>query len=154
MPTIEMKGLEQTLNRLAWEKGARMALPVAAKYVQGKAAQYPAVKRPPRKSVYGKTFQSDRQRRKVMAMLRQGLWPYRRTGTLGRRWTMRVAPATLTAWVGNNTPYAPMVQDTKGQSKYHQVVGWKTTQAVADETQPEVERMFKIKIDEQLAGGK
>jgi len=154
MPTIEMKGLEQTLDRLAWEKGARRALAPSAKYVQGKVAQYPAVKRPSRKSVYGKSFVSDRQRRKVMAMLREGLWPYRRTGTLGRRWTMRVAPASLTAWVGNNTPYGPMVQDTKSQSKYHQVVGWKTTQVVADETQPEVERIFKIKIDEQLAGGR
>lgn len=154
MPTIEIKGLEQTLNRLAWEKGARRALAPAAKHVQGKIAQYPAVKRPSRKSVYGRTFVSDKQRKKVMAMLREGLWPYRRTGTLGRRWTISVALAALTATVGNNVPYAKTVHGTPGQSKYQQVVGWKTTDAIAKDTKPEVERIFKIKIDEQLAGGK
>lgn len=154
MPTIEIKGLEMTLDRLNWKKGASRALAPAAKHVQGAASKYPAVKRPSRKSVYGKSFVSDRQRRKVMMMLRQGLWPYRRTGSLGRRWTISVALAALTASVGNNTPYAQTVMGAPGQSKYQQVVGWKTTEQIAKETQPAVERIFKIKIDEQLAGGK
>ena len=154
MPTIEIKGLDHTLDRLNWKKGAGRALKPSAHYVQGIARVYPAVKRPSRKSVYGRTFVSDRQRKKVMAMLREGLWPYRRTNTLGRRWTISVAPGALTAWVGNNVPYAPLVHGDKAQSKYQQVVGWKTTDTIAKDTKPEVERIFKIKIDEQLAGGK
>lgn len=49
---------------------------------------------------------------------------YRRTGTLGRRWTTRVTRSAvgLTGKVGNNTIYAPWVQSERFQAEIHQ--GW------------------------------
>lgn len=42
---------------------------------------------------------------------------YRRTGTLGRRWTHRIvrSPSGVTAEIGNNTRYAPWVQSEQMQ---------------------------------------
>lgn len=58
---------------------------------------------------------------------------YRRTGTLGRKWTVKVArlPNGLRGTVGNNTWYAPLVQSRRFQTAVHRRHGWITdTQAV------------------------
>lgn len=46
---------------------------------------------------------------------------YRRTGTLGRRWTTEVNATSndLTGIVGNNTPYGPFVQSEAFQASIH-----------------------------------
>lgn len=53
---------------------------------------------------------------------------YRRTQTLGRRWTYRVTMTlySATAVLGNNTPYAPYVQSEEEQAEVHQGWGWTT----------------------------
>lgn len=47
--------------------------------------------------------------------------PYRRTGTLGRRWTTRIQQSGqyLEGKVGNNTRYAPLVQSRQFQARVH-----------------------------------
>jgi len=154
MSSIVIKGVEETKDRLAWRKGAARALAPAGMHVKGKISKYPTQKRPTRRSVYGFSFFSTRQRRKVMAMLREGLWPYRRTGSFGRRWAVKINIPSLTAVIGNATPYGPHVQGAPGQSLYMGVKGWKTTAEVAHSERTRVMAYFKKYIDKQLAGGK
>jgi len=71
---------------------------------------------------------------------------YRRTGTLGRRWTTRVE--TLTKFegvIGNNTVYGPYVQDKGEQAKVHQG-RWQTIQSVVDDGRAAVVAGFQAVI--------
>ena len=64
---------------------------------------------------------------------------YRRTGTLGRRWTMRQQGLQVT--VGNNTPYAPEVQGDK-QLAFHRETGWQTPEDVVEKHGREIEAII------------
>lgn len=64
---------------------------------------------------------------------------YRRTGTLGRRWTMR--QSGLQVLIGNNTPYAPEVQGNK-QRPFHRQTGWQTPEDVVKRSGGEIEQMI------------
>lgn len=55
---------------------------------------------------------------------------YRRTGTLGRRWTPLVENGGKRGVVGNNTLYAPQVQGEATQSRAHRG-RWQTDKQVA-----------------------
>ncbi len=103
MPTIhiEVKGLNETLQRLDNLGGMRALEPVMWKAVYRLAdymAEYPSVR--PSSS-------------------------YVRTGTLGRRWTaatsqsVTVAGNTIRGAVGNKTTYAPLVQSSRFQARVH-----------------------------------
>lgn len=78
---------------------------------------------------------------------------YRRTGTLGRRWTKSVRSeyGGLTGIVGNNTPYGPYVQSAERQAWMHQGV-WQTDEAVAHRRQSEIVGDFDRSIQEALRG--
>lgn len=75
---------------------------------------------------------------------------YRRTGTLGRLWTsgrrvvrkMDVYSAHVVGRVGNATPYVHLVQDPDEQTWYHARTGWQTTEQVAEDTRPDLERLL------------
>lgn len=58
-----------------------------------------------------------------------GSW-YRRTGTLGRRWTHVVENGGKRGVVGNNTIYAPQVQGEGMQARVHRG-RWQTDKQVA-----------------------
>ena len=62
---------------------------------------------------------------------------YRRTGTLGRRWTTEVLPEgdELIGKVGNNTKYAPQVQSEKFQARVHRE-RWQTDADVLEKSPP------------------
>lgn len=60
---------------------------------------------------------------------------YRRTGTLGRRWTTRSSqpsPMRLEVEVGNNTLYGPYVQSKERQAAVHRG-RWQTDVEVAEQ---------------------
>ena len=78
---------------------------------------------------------------------------YRRTGTLGRRWTksVRADYGGLTGAVGNNTPYGPYVQSAERQAWMHQGV-WQTDEAVAHRRQSEIVGDFERAIQRALRG--
>lgn len=87
---------------------------------------------PPRNQPY--PFVSEKQRRYVMMLAAQGMLPYRRTGQLGRAWTveMRGRGWDTSAVVGNSTPYGPYVQSAQNQAQYHSG-RWRTDQQVVDQ---------------------
>lgn len=108
---IEVKGLDEAIARLgtvAKLDGADDALKTWAYRIQGEMATYPA---PPPTSTYV------------------------RTGTLGRAWT--TTGSRLSYTVGNNTVYAPYVQDADRQAWMH-VGRWQTAQEVVEKHTAEI----------------
>ena len=76
---------------------------------------------------------------------------YRRTGTLGRRWTTRVTERSdgLEGKVGNNTTYGPFVQSQMFQATVHRS-RWQTDQQVIDEQQAAIVADFERAIQAAL----
>lgn len=76
---------------------------------------------------------------------------YRRTGTLGRRWTkaVRADSSGLEGKVGNNTAYGPYVQDAKRQAHVHQGL-WQTDAEVMRRRQAEIVADFDQVIQRAL----
>lgn len=78
---------------------------------------------------------------------------YRRTGTLGRRWTtsVRAESGGLTGTVGNNTPYGPYVQSAQRQAWMHRGV-WQTDEDVLNRHRSEIVADFERAIQGALRG--
>ncbi len=149
--TIKLEGfdeLEKKLGEIGSRQALRPALDRSLALVQERLATYP---RPPDSGAIARMnlFVSDRQRRFFFAALRDGRIqvPYRRTGQLGRSWNSRVTGG-LKGQVGTNRIGAPYVQGPD-QAGVHQG-RWETVDDVARESGPEVERIFKARIDELL----
>jgi hypothetical protein len=121
-----------------------------AVHVKGKIATYPAQSHMSRKSVYGSSFASDRQRRWFFAV-GQYQTPYGRTSNLAHRWAISSDMSGLRQIVGNNTAYGPYVQDPERQSLYHRAQGWLTTDAVAEQESEAVSKMVLEAIEKAIA---
>jgi len=76
---------------------------------------------------------------------------YRRTGTLGRRWTTQVRRIAngLRGKVGNNTSYAPWVQSWNFQAWMHQG-RWQTDAEVLEENTRNIVDDFQATIRKVL----
>ena len=117
---VQVEGVEELIERLDRTLSSavlRAAMQEACNLVQRMVAVYPAASHKPM------TWESEKQRRFVMAGIREGTIevPYRRTGKLGQRWTTSVRGAGLDieGVVGNNTTYGPYVMDRDSQAGYH-----------------------------------
>lgn len=149
MSTIRLEGVDDLLARvtkLAQLRQLQAAVKAAATHVKGKAAQYPSGNQHRQQD-----FVSAKQRRGFFAKLRKGEIevPYRRgvspnSETLGRKWAITTSNNGLTATVGNNVSYGPLVQGPGTQTRYHATTGWKTTDEIAD-----AERQIVVEFLEQ-----
>lgn len=74
---------------------------------------------------------------------------YRRTGTLGRKWTVRVQQngPYLEGKVGNNTRYAPFVQSRQFQARIHRG-RWQTDERVVNLNARKIVADFEATIAE------
>ena len=74
---------------------------------------------------------------------------YRRTGTLGRRWTTRIERTTnsLTGRAGNNTEYGPWVQSDRYQARWHRRTGWHTDAQAVRENEAAIVADFQQAIN-------
>lgn len=152
---IKIEGLERLIGKvsdLRELKPIKDGLKLAAIHVKGAVSEYPPVKRPTRRQVYGFQFFSTRQRRAFFAKLRAGEIevPYIRgmsagSESLGRKWTTKVTG--LQAEIGNNVSYGPLVQDREQQSLYHQWVGWSTIQDISEREADAVNGFLQEKVD-------
>lgn len=77
---------------------------------------------------------------------------YRRTGTLGRRWTTRQisAPDMVGREIGNNTAYAPFVQAAELQAYMHRGY-WQTDEDVMRQEAPDIVRDVETTLARALA---
>lgn len=78
---------------------------------------------------------------------------YRRTGTLGRRWTKRVRSSSdgVVGVVGNNTTYAPWVQSSRFIAWMHKD-RWQTDEQVMEQHRPRIVEFFHSAIRRALRG--
>ena len=87
--------------------------------------RYPPYKYVTRKAAYGKTFQSDKQRRYVMAKIRSGEidpgYPHR-TGNYQRGW--QIINSGVKTQIVNDVPYAGYVGGEE-QARLNEKIGWR-----------------------------
>jgi len=78
---------------------------------------------------------------------------YRRTMTLGRRWTSVVVREgnKLRGTVGNNTRYAPFVQSSMFQARVHRG-RWLTDQGAVEQTAPAIIADFAQAVRDAFSG--
>jgi len=78
---------------------------------------------------------------------------YRRTGTLGRRWTTKVTRSNngVVGKVGNNTSYGPWVQSDRFQAWMHRG-RWQTDKQVLMNDLQKITGFFKQAVDAALRG--
>lgn len=78
---------------------------------------------------------------------------YRRTGTLGRRWTTRIEALStgVRGRVGNNTRYGPFVQSHAFQATVHRG-RWQTDQQVLERELETIEGYFREEVQRSLDG--
>lgn len=124
---VEVDGIDDLMARL--ERAAssavlRAAMQAACNLVQREVAVYP-----PARS--GST--------------------YRRTGTLGRRWTSKVSGSgtDVEGVVGNNTAYGPYVMDWHDQAWMHVGI-WPIAQDVAGQAMGDVVGIFRDAVQAAL----
>lgn len=144
---VRIEGLEalmRAVDELAAMRVVRDTMETAVERVRTQIAVYP-----PPPSNYRMVWKSERQRRWFFAALRSGQIsvPYRRTGTLGRRWTtaVTVSPAEIRGVVGNVTAYGPFVQSQESQANVHQG-RWRTAERVAQEMEPAIQDLFEARL--------
>lgn len=149
---IQVRGVDQLvlkLGRLVAFTNLRPAMTESLNKVWGDLAKYPH--RPTSGTFAG--FKSEKQRRWFFAALREGLIevPYRRTGTLGRSWTMRIDSTMdgIEGRIGTNIVYAPWVQDRDRQAAIHQG-RWQTAQDVLEKLKDWIVRRFNSQIKRLL----
>ena len=118
--TIDVSEVVAKLDPKDMERYINVALDGAADLIRADIKQYPP---PPQDSTYV------------------------RTGTLGRSWSKKVSK--MQAIIGNNTRYAPYVQDEDRQAWMHRG-RWQTAQSVARDKANDVRR-FIVKALERWA---
>ena len=150
MYSIKIEGIENILKRLDRARPAISdGLLAGAIHVKGKISTYPPQAHLTRKSVYGSSFKTERQRRWFFAVgIHQT--PYARTSNLAKRWAISSSMDGMTQIVGNNTSYGPYVQGAGAQSLYHKAQGWLTEAEVAEQEKDRVVQMVLQAIEKAL----
>ncbi len=125
--SIQIKGVDELIRKLGKVEGTKHLRPPMQRAVyrlQARMAQYPAQR----------TNSS-----------------YRRTGTLGRKWTSKIEQGngSITGKVGNNASYAPLVQSYRFQARIHRGL-WQTDRYVVDTEYRTIVRDFENAISEAL----
>ena len=140
--SIDIEGLEAVFKKLGKFETLRiMEEPMerSVRKIEYEVKEYPP---PPAPGEWAaKTHPA--QKRAFFALLRAGLIKGKRTGTLGRRWTVKIdrTADSLEGRVGNNTSYGPFVQ-SRFQARFHRG-RWKTDQQVVDQLRSEIVKDFE-----------
>lgn len=148
---ITIEGLDDLLARLDkisdGSKALHDGMQRAADMVQGKVKVYPKASGKPQ------PFKTDKSRRWFFANLREGNInvPYKRGPTLGTKWAVEVAGDGSWAKIGNNTPYAKLVQGRDDQAAYHKGT-WQTAEDTLDDNTKNVVEELRAVIQAALNG--
>jgi len=132
---IDVSGLAELQAKLAkLPPEARDAITDdVSKFMLNVLQTYPPQKSVTRASVYGQTFQSDKQRRYFFWALSKGIIqvPYRRTQELRNAW--KIVGSGYTAIIANEMPYAGLMMGDGEQGRMARATGWKTLNQIITE---------------------
>lgn len=143
------KELLAIFTKLVTDSSYRPAMSASSEVFIGFAKVYPSQS----KKKY--PFVSEKQRRFVIIAIRKGLIqvPYvrRKSGGLSGAWTYSVQSSLrkLEAKIDNAMPYGHWVMHTTSQAQYHQN-NWPTTDAVMDESIPQISAIWQRTMDNIL----
>jgi hypothetical protein len=104
---------------------------------------YPPKKHVTRRRAYGRTFQSDKQRKYFFWALRNGIIdvPYRRTQTLRKNWQQ--IGSGRKSIIANETPYAKYVMgDETEQSRMMNIIGWISAVDIFDDRADRIDKVL------------
>jgi hypothetical protein len=149
--SIRIEGVEKLVAGLTrLEKMARVqaALEEGARFVQGKLKEYPKLKSVPNRVLYGNSEKSRRARAGFFGK-HIGV-PYRRTGDLGRKWTVQMRRGGWEAVIGNNLPYVAAYVQGK-QTYQHAMSGWLTVSQASSVYAPRVQYMVRTALEKEVA---
>jgi len=150
--TFKIEGVERVSRKLGAvvDPGFLRAQAMAAGMtIANKMKEYPVQKRVTRKQAFGRSFESDKQRRYFFAALRDGKIrvPYRRamSGGLAGKWRVKSSGVTG-AEIQNVAPYGQWVQGERSQSRMMQMIGWPTLERTARDMMDEIVRKLRAQI--------
>lgn len=149
---IEVQGIEELqakLDKLPPE-AADMGIEEGNKYLLAVFRQYPPQKYVSRKAAYGRTFESDKQRRYFFAALKDGRIsvPYKRTQRLSRGW--KKLGYGRNSFLANETPYAGLMQQKATQSRMAAKGGWEPIEDLIRERMPRLLQRFEGGVKKAL----
>jgi hypothetical protein len=127
---VEVRGIPELMAKLDKlpEAAADDGVDAANKYLVNIFKHYPSYRYVSRKRAYGQTFVSDKQRRYVMAMIREGVITpgvSNRTPTMADGW--KVYGKGKDSFVANETPYAAFLMgDANQQANQPLLAGWRS----------------------------
>lgn len=78
---------------------------------------------------------------------------YQRTGNLMKRWTSKVEGDGSAVTVGNNAPYARLVQSMDEQTWFHTRTGWSTLEGVVNDRRDQIVEILRAFLQNALNGG-
>src|SRR3990172_3628364 len=126
---VDTTGLKEINAKLAKlpDAVADEGTDAANKYLVDSLRAYPSYKYVTRKAAYGQTFSSDKQRRYVMARIREGRidpgYPHR-TGRTQRGYVMKVSNDGYRVSIQNKEAGAYYTRDDSGQARLNALAGW------------------------------
>ena len=169
MAIIEITGLEQIAHKLKTVEQIALTLgpPMqqSLMHLQRRVARYPKRHKGPIR------WKSEKQRRFYWAMVRRerqwraaivgigekpgtaifsqrgNIGAYRRTNTLGRKWSYKVTThqTFVIGSMTNNSNYGQYVMGDR-QQPFHMDTGWQTVDAIAEAEGPKLQRYFDAAI--------
>ena len=142
---VDIEGLEELVPKLDKmpQEVRDAAAEEAAKYIFNVVQAYPPQRRVTRKSVYGTSFKSEKQRRWFFAALRSGAInvPYRRTQAFRRAW--RILGGGIKTLILNPSPYGPYLMEKGRQNLLLAKIGWETLDQIMHDRQDAIRRKLE-----------
>ena len=141
---VEVQGVpavKAALEKAANAETMHKVTQEAGEYLRGQMRKYPPYQYVSRSRAYGKTFQSDRQRRWFFAALRSGelTLPYQRTNKLKAGWQLTRFGAN-DLYLTNEVEYARFVQQSP-QARMMTYIGWRSQERVIAEEREQIQRV-------------
>lgn len=77
--------------------------------------------------------------------------PYQRGYRLRNSWSVAQSTDGFSAWVGNNMPYAELVQSSEYQTRGHKWSGWLTDKGAINVYGPEIKQRIMAAVEKEVA---
>ena len=143
---IEITGIEELIEKLGAlpDEVQDEAIEAVNKYMLSVLKLYPPYAHVPFKSAYGNWF-SEKQRRYVMARIRDGSIQVPRSRTYGLQGSWTKSISGYTATIENSQSYAHWVQGDD-QARMMSSIGWQTTKQFVSGKAAQVFHMFEMGV--------